>query len=101
LVLVGCLLVALGAIRRRMRQRRSLVLFAVAVALCTVVPLCAQDRRDFCGIDMAIVNSGGDLVFRDLSSEQVFRWSSSDTTVGDVNTGFVPAANWVRQGNTV
>jgi hypothetical protein len=95
LVALGCLLIACGMIRRRRRCAN----IAIVVALCTLASLRAQDRRDFCGIDMAIPNSGGDLVFRDLSKEQVFRWASSDTTVGDVNTGFIKAATWNREGN--
>jgi hypothetical protein len=80
-----------------LRKRRYAALLPVLACL-AVAGLRAQDRRDYCGVDMAIVGSGGDLVFQDLAAGNMIRWASTDLSVGDINTDFVTPPIWSRTG---
>jgi hypothetical protein len=80
-----------------LRTRRPAALLTLLGCL-GVAGLHAQDRRDYCGVDMALAGTGGNLVFQDLSASRKIRWASTDPVVGDVNTDFVTPPTWTRTG---
>jgi len=59
----------------------------------------AADTRGFCGVSPPVADSGATLRLGNLEAGRVFRWTSSDTILGDIDTDFVAAEKWVIQGN--